>query len=70
MGRAARANRHTERRRCGECGQERPAGEFRRIKDCPDAPDAEVCRQCEALWIEEGFLHRGRTSAGPLTACR
>lgn len=61
MGRAARANSLVQVRACQECGRDKPQADFRRIKQgCADAPDADICSSCEALWIEEGFLHPDR----------
>lgn len=63
MGLAARrkATAAMPRRVCGNCGLEKPVERFRQMRQgCTDAPDAQVCGECEARYVREGFLHQRR----------
>lgn len=63
MGRGSRANARAALRRCGECGKDRKAADFRPLTTgCEGRVPEEVCCHCEALWIEEGVLHQDRLS--------
>ena len=66
VGRASRTKRvGGPRRRCADCGFDKPADTFRQIRlgTCADAPDAQVCGDCERRYIVDGFLYQDRDGA-------
>lgn len=48
-------------RHCDGCGRDVPEHHMRPLKQgCARVPDKDVCADCEARWVAQGFLHKDR----------